>query len=313
MASRPVVDHQRTPELSVTRVTILRILYVWSDHIVNAFRHLSDRTWSSCRGGGRAWATLLLVAGEGSQWGWGSSATIGLLVGSVSILVVWALLEVRTPHALVDLRVLRAGDVVVANGTAIGLGAAMYACLSIASLIAQAPSSTGYGVGLPLVWAGFVMLPLSIGSFAANRVVRVVSARMSMRALLVPGSALVAASSIVLWLAHDELWQILVGMLGFGAGIGTTYAAMPALIARSVADRELGSAVSFNQVLRTVGGSFGSAMSGAVLAAHLAVGGYPTATGIEIGLAVGASGCTGVLAAVLLTHLVTPQKQYRPG
>ncbi|MEV6218095.1 MFS transporter [Nocardia sp. NPDC051833] len=254
-------------------------------------------------------ASLLLVAGDGARWGWGSPATIGLFLVSVAILVVWGLVELRTPHALVDLRVLRTGDVLVANGTAIGLGAAMYACLSIASLIAQAPTSTGYGVALPLFWAGFVMLPLSVGSFAANRVVRVVSARIPMRALLIPGSALVTASSLLLWIAHDELWEILVGMLGFGMGIGTTYAAMPALIARSVADRELGSAVSFNQVLRTVGGSFGSAMSGAVLAAHLAPTGYPTATGIGIGLAVGAVGCTAVLVVLSATHLMTRQKQ----
>lgn len=258
---------------------------------------------------GAGLSALLLVAGEGSRWGWMSPSTMGLLLVSLVILAVWALVELRTPHALVDLRVLRTGDVLVANGTAIGLGAAMYACLSIASLIAQAPTWTGYGIALPLFWAGFVMLPLSIGSFVANRVVRVVSAHIPMRALLIPGAALVTASSVLLWLAHDELWEILIGMLGFGAGIGTTYAAMPALIARSVADRELGSAVSFNQVLRTVGGSFGSAMSGAVLAAHVGTTGYPTGTGIAIGLAVGAVGCTAVLTALLATHLLAHQKQ----
>ncbi|MEV6362272.1 MFS transporter [Nocardia asteroides] len=254
---------------------------------------------------GAGLAALLLVAGEGSRWGWGSAWTIGLLIVSLTILAGWALVELRTEHALVDLRVLRTGDALVANGTAIGLGAAMYACLSIASLIAQAPTSTGYGIALPLFWAGFVMLPLSVGSFAANRVVRVVSARIPMRALLIPGAALVTASSIMLLLAHDELWEILVGMFGFGAGIGTTYAAMPALIARSVADRELGSAVSFNQVLRTVGGSFGSAMSGAVLAAHLAPNGYPSSGGIGIALAVGAVGCTAVLTVLVLAHLTS--------
>ncbi|MEV0251737.1 MFS transporter [Nocardia sp. NPDC050712] len=253
-------------------------------------------------------ATLLLVAGEGSRWGWGSPWTIGLAVVSVAILALWALVELRTRHALVDLRVLRTSDVLVANGTAIGLGAAMYACLSIASLIAQAPASTGYGIALPLFWAGFVMLPLSVGSFGANRVVRVISARIPMRALLIPGAAMVSASSLLLLVAHDELWEIMIGMLGFGAGIGTTYAAMPALIARGVADRELGSAVSFNQVLRTVGGSLGSAVSGAVIAAHLDPAGHPTGTGIEIALGVGAAGCAVVLAVLLITHATTRQK-----
>jgi MFS family permease len=113
----------------------------------------------------------------------------------------------------------------------------------------------------------------------------------------------VTASSVLLWCAHDALWEILLGMLGFGIGVGMTYAAMPALIARSVADTELGSAVSFNQVLRTVGGSFGSAVSGAVLAAHLAPNLHPTETGIEVALALGALGCAVVFAALVVNRV----------
>ncbi|WP_280211032.1 MFS transporter [Nocardia cyriacigeorgica] len=248
-------------------------------------------------------ACLLLVAAEGARWGWDSLWTAAVTVCAVVLLATWCRVELRTPHALVNLRVLRNSDVLVAHGTAIGLGAAMYAGLSIVSLIAQAPESTGYGVALPLFWAGFVMLPLSLGSFGANRIVRAVSPYISMRALLLPGAGLVTASSVLLLPAHDELWEIVAGMFGFGAGIGTTYAAMPALIARSVADLELGSAVSFNQVLRTVGGSFGSAASGAVLAAHLGPGGLPTAEGIRVALAASAIGCALVLGMLVIAAL----------
>ena len=80
---------------------------------------------------------------------------------------------------------------------------------------------------------------------------------------------------------------------------------MPALIARSVADTELGSAVSFNQVLRTVGGSFGSAVAGAVLAANLAPDLHPTESGISLALAIGAIGCAVVFAALLVNHVMS--------
>ncbi|QSE86064.1 MFS transporter [Rhodococcus koreensis] len=251
---------------------------------------------------------LLVAVSEGSRWGWTSLWTIGFFGTAGVVLAVWSLVELRTPHALIDLRVLRNGDVLVANGTAIGLGAAMYVGLSIGSLIAQSPTSTGYGIALPLFWGGFVMLPLSIGSFGANRLVRVVARWVRMRTLLLFGAGLVTASSVLLWWAHNELWEILAGMFGFGIGMGMTYAAMPALIARSVADTELGSAVSFNQVLRTVGGSFGSAVSGAVLAAHLAPDLHPTEAGIKLALALGAFGCAVVFAALLVNRLMTPGK-----
>jgi len=97
-------------------------------------------------------------------------------------------------------------------------------------------------------------------------------------------------------------------MLLFGLGIGTTYAAMPALIARNVADTELGSAVSFNQVLRTVGGAFGSALSGAVLAAHLSADLHPAESGITLVLALGASGSALVFAALTVNHLLSRRR-----
>ncbi|RZL75723.1 MAG: MFS transporter, partial [Rhodococcus sp. (in: high G+C Gram-positive bacteria)] len=140
---------------------------------------------------GMGLAALLVAVSEGSRWGWTSPWTIGFFIAAGLILTAWSLVELRTPHALIDLRVLRNGDVLVANGTAIGLGAAMYVSLSICSLIAQSPTSTGYGIALPLFWAGFVMLPLSIGSFGANRLVRVAAQWVRMRTLLLLGAGLV--------------------------------------------------------------------------------------------------------------------------
>lgn len=83
--------------------------------------------------------------------------TIGFFAGAATLLAAWSLVELRTPYPLINLRVLRDGDVLVANSTAIGLGAAMYIGLSIGSLIAQAPASTGHGIALSLFWAGFVL------------------------------------------------------------------------------------------------------------------------------------------------------------
>lgn len=99
-------------------------------------------------------------------------------------------------------------------------------------------------------------------------------------------------------------------MMLFGVGMGTTYASMPGLIARSVADTELGSAVSFNQVLRTVGGAFGSALSGSVLASHLAADLNPTDTGITLALGLSAGASTVVFTALAVNHLRARRRSF---
>ncbi|WKN61376.1 MFS transporter [Rhodococcus opacus] len=241
---------------------------------------------------------LLVVVSEGSNWGWSSPLTIGLFLSASIVLGTWVVVELRATGPLVNVRVLRNGDILLANVTAAGLGAAMYVTLSIISLVAQAPKSTGYGIALPLFWAGFVMLPLSVGSLGANRLVRKLAGRVRMTVLLLFGISLVTTSTTLLWLARRHLWEIMVWMLLIGVGIGMTYAAMPALIAKVVAAQELGSAVSFNQVLRTVGGAFGSAVSGAVLATHLSSDSRPTASAINVSLALGAGGSTAVFLSL---------------
>jgi len=65
----------------------------------------------------------------------------------------------QSSHPLINIRALRSGDVLLANGAAIGLGAVLYIGLSAGSLVALAPEATGYGLALPVFWAGFVMLP----------------------------------------------------------------------------------------------------------------------------------------------------------
>jgi hypothetical protein len=243
---------------------------------------------------------LLLRISEGPKWGWLSAGTLTSLISAGILLCVWGRVELRVRHPLINLRALRSGDVFLTNVTAIGLGAALYIGLSVASLVAQAPSSTGYGLALPVFWAGFVMFPLSVGSFVANRIVRRVSRRIGPASLLPVGAVLVAIAGTSLWFMHSRLWEILLGMLVFGLGMGASYAAMPALIARSVAAEELGSSVSFNQVLRTIGSSFGTAVSAAVIAVHSTSDHQPTGEGITMTFQIGAVVCLFLSAALLL-------------
>lgn len=257
-------------------------------------------------------SSLLLVVSEGADHGWTSLRTIGTTALSALILIAWVVTELKKSDPLVDLRVFRKMDVVLANGTAIGLGIALYIGLSVGGVVAQASRETEYGIGLSLFWAGYVMLPLSIGSLAAGRVVRVLTRRgMSMAAMLPIGASVMSAAALLLWRAHDGLLWILIGTLLFGIGLGATYAAMPALIAQHVIAVQLGSAVSFNQVLRTVGGAIGSAVSGAALASSLHPGGHPTENGIGLAFSIGFGCSATVLVALYINSVVTRYRSNR--
>lgn len=271
----------------VTAMAVV-VLVVPPDDAVGARRDGFDVIGAVLLGGGLA--TLLLAVSEGPVWGWLSPWTLASAAASVVLLAAWIAASRRSRHPLVDLRVLRDPDIAIAHGTAIALGATMYMVLSVSSLVAQAPPSTGYGADLPLLWAGFVMLPFTIGSLVANRIVRTVRGEHASRLVLPVGAIVVMTSAALLAVLHDGLAWVLVGMFVNGLGVGATYAALPLLIARRVAAHEFGSAVSFNQVLRTVGGSIGSAIAAGVFAAAITATGFPAGGGITLAYAISAAG-----------------------
>lgn len=68
-------------------------------------------------------------------------------------------------------------------------------------------------------------------------------------------------------IARSNLTELLVSMAILGFGVGSFSAAMPAVILAVTRKSETSSAMSFNQVVRSVGFSLGSAVGGLVLAA----------------------------------------------
>ncbi|HZE65179.1 MAG TPA: MFS transporter [Sporichthyaceae bacterium] len=240
----------------------------------------------------------LVGLSESARWGWGSTQVLGLLAGGALVLLVWSWWELRAPAPLVRLDLLRHPDVAVANLAAFGLGVSMYIGFASVGQLAQTPHSTGYGLGLTVFMAGVVITPLSIGSQLASRVATTLTKRWGVRPLLVLGAVFVTVASGGLALRHEHLWDLLAAMTIFGFGIGCTWAAMPGLIIQSVPLAEVGSATSFNQVLRTIGGSVGSAITGAVLGMQVKDG-FPVDAGYRNAFVISAA-----LGLVLLVALL---------
>ncbi|MEA2318052.1 MAG: hypothetical protein QOD44_2241 [Solirubrobacteraceae bacterium] len=253
--------------------------------------------------GGGLGAVVLAVS-KAETWGWGSRQTVGLVAGGAIALAVWVVVELRTPQPLVDLRLARIRTVLCANVAAVLIAMGMYVGMALVNRLVQTPRSAGYGFGASLVTTGLLLLPLSAGSLLSQPLARKVADRFGIRAALASGAALVAVTLLALAVSHDALWEIAVVTCMLGVGVGSTFALMPALIVASVPAERTGSATSLNQVLRSAGGSFGSAVGITLLTAHTTAGApFPSDGGYTTAFAVGGLLC---LAAAALTLALLP-------
>ncbi len=260
-------------------------------------------------------AGLLVALGQVESEGWASPVPWALAAGSAVALLAWVGWERRTAWPLVDLRLARGRVARTAHAAALLVGLSNYLLLTSVPVLAQAPTSSGSGLGTSITVAGLVLLPFSAASVLAGRLARLGADRAGQH-LVLPVAALVQGVAFALFaLLHSDLWHLFVVMAVAGLGVGASFAAFPALVVSAVPSSETGSAMSLNQVLRYVGFAVGSALTATVLAAATPSGGAaPAGSGYTTIAGIGAAVCvtTAVVAWPALGRHPSPPTSGEP-
>jgi MFS family permease len=117
--------------------------------------------------------------------------------------------------------------------------------------------------------------------------------------------------TLLIVVAHDSVWQLLVETTLMGLAFGLAFAAMSNLIVDAVPQTQTGVASGMNANIRTVGGALGGAVLASVVTAGHRADGFPVESGYTNGFTVLA--VTSALAALVAvavpvvkarTHLV---------
>ena len=232
-------------------------------HTPPASRHLDF-------GGAFTITTSLMLAVyaivNGSEAGWTSFRTLGLLAIAVALLLSFLWIETRVRAPLMPLRLFRLRNVAVANIAGVLWAAAMFAWFFLSALYMQLV--LGYGpleIGLAFLPANLIMAAFSLGLSA-----KLVN-RFGLRGPAAVG-LLLAALGLLLF-AHAPVdgrfaMDVLPGMvlLGLGAGIALN----PVLLAAmsDVAPSESGLASGMVNTSFMMGGALGLAILASMAAAH---------------------------------------------
>ncbi|CAM3188626.1 MFS transporter [Nocardioides dubius] len=250
---------------------------------------------------------LLLGVSKGADWGWSDPLTLACLIAAPILFVAWGFWELRVSDPLVDLRVTARPVVLLTNAAALVVGFAMYAQSLILPQLLQMPEETGYGLGQSMLAMGLWMLPGGFMMMLVSPLGAKLSAARNPKVTLTLGAAIVAVGYLMAAMLMGHTWGITLSVMVISSGIGFAYGAMPALIMGSVPMSEIGSANSFNTLMRSVGTSIAGAVVGVVLAQMTHdYGGYEltSETGFRTGLLIGA----GVALVAALVAATIPTK-----
>jgi EmrB/QacA subfamily drug resistance transporter len=211
-------------------------------------------------------ALLIWVTLAGDSFDWLSTETALFVGGGVLAIVAFVITELRAKEPIVPLRLFRDRTTTLAIIASIAIGVAMFGSTVFLGQYLQI--SRGYS---PTA-AGLLTIPMVGGLLISSTVSGLLITRTGRwKSFLTSGSVLVVAGFALLATIDHETHMVLLGVFLFilGVGIGMTMQNLVLAVQNTVAATDLGAASSAVAFFRSLGGTIGVSVLGAVLSARV--------------------------------------------
>ena len=192
---------------------------------------------------------------------WGDPKVVATLTAGAVLLAAFAVIETRSRHALLPVRLLANRNRLGANLIMLGVGTALFGVFFFVNLFAQ------YVWGYSALRTGVSFLPMTVALLVASFAAAALLPRIGARPLMLAGGA--ASAVGMYWLSRvTEQTSYASGLLGpgvvIGAGLGLLFVPLPLVALAGVGEADSGVAASLLNAGRQVGGSIGLAVLGTV-------------------------------------------------
>jgi EmrB/QacA subfamily drug resistance transporter len=206
---------------------------------------------------------LLLVAEQGREWGWGSTAAwTCYAVGAAGILA-FLLIEARMgDDALIPLKLFRSSTFSMATILGVLVGFGMFGAMMSIPLYLQLVN------GATPTESGLLMLPMILGLMISSIVSGQLIARTGRYKIFpIAGTFMLGAGFFLLtFSSYDKpVWFLMIGMLMAGLGLGQLMQTLTIASQNSVGPRDIGVATASSTFFRQMGGTLGTAVIFSVL------------------------------------------------
>jgi EmrB/QacA subfamily drug resistance transporter len=217
--------------------------------------------------GGAATCLVLFTSLGGTTLAWSSPASIALVIGGVVLLVAFGFIERRVAEPVLPPRLFANRVFNVSNLIGFVCGFSMFGAITFLPLFLQVVQ------GIEPTMSGLHLIPVMGGMLVSSTLTgRLVSRTGQYRVYPIVGSALVAIALIMLAARITPdigAGELIIYMSLLGLGLGGVMPVLVVSVQNAVEFRDLGAATSGSAFFRSIGGSFGTAILGAIFANQL--------------------------------------------
>jgi EmrB/QacA subfamily drug resistance transporter len=264
------VDHLSWHWIFYINIPLGIVALVVTDRALRGLRHVRREHSIDYVGAAlmvAAVSSLLLGLVRGRDAGWTSAEILGYLGAGVLLSVAFVWWESRATEPILPLRLFHNRIFSVANGIGFAIGFAMFGAIVFLPVYLQIVR------GVSPTQSGLELLPLMGGLFVSSvSSGRRITTTGRYKRFPIAGTALTALGLALLSTlgADTPYWRVAMYMVTLGLGIGLVMQVLVLAIQNSVDRRDMGVATSSATFFRSMGGTFGTAIFGTVLANQLA-------------------------------------------
>jgi EmrB/QacA subfamily drug resistance transporter len=258
------------------------------------------------------WGTALLSAGVvglillttwgGVQYAWGSPTIVALGIVSTLLLAIFCIVEMHASEPIIPLNLFRNRTFSAASAVGFVIGFTMFGSIVYLPLYLQivhgaTPTMSGLEL-LPMV--GGMLITFVLSGQLVTRTGRYKIFPILGSAVLTLGMFLLARLN-----AHSSFNDAAIYMFVVGLGLGLVMQVLVVAVQNSVPHSQLGTATATSTFFRTIGGTFGVAVLGAVFNSRLLAHLRASANAAELKLINGGNISSN---PAQISHLPTPER-----
>ncbi len=206
---------------------------------------------------------LIWVSFVGNSFAWLSWQTAAMAGGAVALLVVAVLVEARVAEPVVPLRIVTRRTPALAILASMAVGMAMFGGAVFLGQYFQV------GRGYSPTEAGLLTIPMMAGMLVSSTVSgRLISRTGKIKPYVIAGTAILVLGFVGLGLMDHAtpLWEVGGAMVVVGIGVGMTMQNLVLAVQNAVPLSDVGAATGAITFFRSLGGTVGVSVLGAVLA-----------------------------------------------
>ena len=251
--------------LGIAALIVIAVVLHIPQHRIN---HSVDYLGAALLVGGVVIA-LLLTEWGGHQYAWGSPMIIGMGIVSAALITLFVWRQLRVPEPLVPMSLFRNKVFGISSLIGFIVGLALFGAIIYLPLYLQVVQ------GSSPTQAGLQMIPMMAGVLAFSIISgRIISRTGRFKVFPIIGMILATVGMYLLSRIQVDTpyWQIALAMLILGAGLGNVMQVLIIAVQNAVNPNEIGVATSGSTFFRSIGGTFGTAIFGAIMTSQLVAG-----------------------------------------